>query len=334
MGVCFRPFPVQRSGLNLWGDIQTWQSLRRQFKELRPDVVLSYTVKPIVWSGFALRGMPGTRFYALVTGTGFAFQGEGLMRRLLTSLVTWLYRGSLSRASRVIFQNPDNRDMFVSRKIIEKDKCALVNGSGVDLERFAFVPMPSKGVTFLAVGRMLGDKGFREYARAAQLVKARYPEAVFRLLGPGDPSPDGIPLSEVRGWGSQGWLEYLGETNDVRPFIADCHVFVLPSYHEGMPRSVLEAMAMGRPILTTDVPGCRETVLSGENGYLVPKADVETLAQKMIWCIENRSALAEMGARSRALAVERFNVHAVNHELMNIMGLSPGKSRKVSELPG
>jgi glycosyltransferase involved in cell wall biosynthesis len=244
-----------------------------------------------------------------------------LDRKLLTLLATGLYRSSLSRAARVIFQNPDNQEMFVSRGIVERNKCALVNGSGVDLDRFAVAPLPGQEVVFLAIGRLLGEKGFREYAQAARLVKDRYPNAVFRLVGPEDPSPDGIPMTEVRNWHARGWLEYLGATEDVRPFIADSHVFVLPSYHEGMPRTVLEAMAMGRPILTTDVPGCRETVISGGNGYLVPRADAPALANRMIWCIENRQELARMGALSRKLAEERFDAHRVNRELMNIMGL-------------
>ena len=281
IGVGFKPFPIQRNGLNPVKDFQTYRSLYKAFNEFKPDVVLSYTIKPVVWGGIALKGMPDPRFYALVTGLGFAFQGGGMGRKLLTALVTWLYRTSLSRASRVIFQNPDNKDTFVSRKIIEKDKCALVNGSGVDLGRFAVAPMPGGGVVFLTIGRLLGEKGFREYAQAARAVKVRYPETVFQLVGPEDPSPDGIPMEEVREWEASGLVEYLGATSDVRPFIADCHVFVLPSYHEGMPRTVLEAMAMGRPILTTDVPGCRETVIPGENGYLVPRGDAIALAEQM-----------------------------------------------------
>jgi glycosyltransferase involved in cell wall biosynthesis len=321
IGVRFKPFPVQRNGISPVKDFQTYRSLFKAFNELKPDVVLSYTIKPVVWGGIALKGMPGPRFYALVTGLGFAFQRGGLVRKLLTVLVTWLYRASLSRSSRVIFQNPDNKDVFVSRKIIEKNKCALVNGSGVDLGRFAVAPLPNDGVVFLTIGRLLGEKGFREYAQAARLVKAHYPEAVFRLVGPEDPSPDGIPMEEVREWEAHNLVEYLGATNDVRPFIADCHVFVLPSYHEGMPRTVLEAMAMGRPILTTDVPGCRETVISGENGFLVPKADAIALAEQMTWYIEHQEEWAQMGARSRGLAEERFDVHSVNRDLMNIMGL-------------
>lgn len=321
LGVGFRAFPVQRNGMNPRNDLQTLLALRKAFRELKPDVVLAYTIKPIVWGGLALCGNPGPRFYALVTGLGFAFQEGGLVRRLLTAVVTGLYRRSLARSSRVIFQNPDNRQLFIDRKIVAKEQCALVNGSGVDLAGFDVMPLPAGGVVFLTIGRLLGEKGFREYAQAARLVKERYPDAIFRLVGPADPSPDGIPLAEIEQWQAAGWVDYPGATDDVRPYLADCHIYVLPSYHEGMPRTVLEAMAMGRPVLTTDVPGCRETVIPGENGWLVPKADAEALAERMIWFIEHRDQWQRMGQRSRQMAEERFDVHKVNRELMEIMGL-------------
>jgi glycosyltransferase involved in cell wall biosynthesis len=324
LGIGFREYPVQRNSMNPVKDMKTFLALRKAFRELRPDVILSYTIKPVIWGGIASKGMASSRFYALITGLGFALQqGDGLSRRFLTAIVVRLYGAALSRASFVIFQNPDNRDFFVSQRIADKDKCAVVNGSGVDLNRFAVEPLPAEGPIFLAIGRLLGAKGFREYAHAAQMVKERYPDAVFRLVGPSDPSPDGIPDKEVRAWDTHGWVEYLGATNDVRPFIAGSHIYVLPSYHEGMPRTVLEAMAMGRPILTTDVPGCRETVIQGENGYLVPKGSTVALAERMCWFIEHRGKWEKMGMRSRALAEERFDVHNVNRELLKIMGLFP-----------
>jgi glycosyltransferase involved in cell wall biosynthesis len=221
----------------------------------------------------------------------------------------------------VIFQNPDNLNEFVQRGIVPVAKCALINGSGVDISRYTHTPLPNNPPIFLTIGRLLGEKGFREYAQAAQIVKTRYPDVTFQLLGPEDPSPDGISLNEVQQWHQNGWLKYLGATNDVRPSLQNCHIYVLPSYHEGMPRTVLEAMATGRPILTTDVPGCRETVSQGENGYLVPKANAQALAERMIWFIENRDQWERMGKRSRELAEEKYDVHKVNAQLMEIMGL-------------
>jgi glycosyltransferase involved in cell wall biosynthesis len=322
IGVSFRAYPIQRNGMNPLADLQTYLALRKALGDLKPDVVLSYTIKPVIWGGMALKGMSSAQFYALITGLGFAFyEGDNFIRTMLNVLVTHLYRASLSKASRVIFQNPDNRYLFISKQIIEKDKSELVNGSGVDVDHFVVAKLPDNDVVFLTIGRLLGSKGFREYAKAARLVKVRYPEVLFKLVGPVDPSPDGISLAEVQSWHNEGIIQYFGETRDVRPFINDCHVYVLPSYHEGMPRTVLEAMAIGRPILTTDVPGCRETVIPGENGYLVPKADAEALAKRMIWFIENRDELDRMGLASRRIAEKRFDVRKINAKMLQIMGL-------------
>ena len=321
-GVNFRAYPVQRNSLNPLADFKTWQFLRQTFRELQPDVILAYTIKPVIWGGLASRILPNTRFYALITGLGFAFQGETFKRKLLVKLVTFLYRTALKRAERVIFQNPDNRNEFVQRGIVPAAKCALVNGSGVDISQYTHTPLPNNPPVFLTIGRLLGEKGFREYAQATQIVKSRYPDVVFQLLGPEDPSPDGISLTEVQEWHQKGWLEYLGSTNDVRPYLQNCHIYVLPSYHEGMPRTVLEAMAIGRPILTTDVPGCRETVIPGENGYLVPKANAKALAERMIWFIENQDQWERMGKRSRYLAEEKFDVNKINHDLLKIMNIT------------
>lgn len=321
MDVPFRSFPVQRNAMNPLSDIKTLLALRKAYRELKPDIVLAYTIKPVIWGGIALRGNSQVSFYAMITGLGFAFQEGGFLRRLLTGLVSRLYKASFSRATRVIFQNPDNRDLFIEKGLVAKDKCALVNGSGVDVERFAVAPLPVDGMVFLAIGRLLGEKGFREFSQAARVVKERYPKVIFRLVGPTDPSPDGISLDEVKGWQSAGWIEYLGEFKDVRPHLAGCHIYVLPSYHEGLPRTVLEAMAMGRPILTTDVPGCRETVIPGDNGWLVPKVDAQAIAERMIWFIEHRDEWPRMAERSRQMAENRFDVHKVNRDLMEIMGL-------------
>jgi len=320
MGADYRTYPVQRNGLNPFKDIQTFLALRRTIKQLKPAAVLCYTIKPVIWGGLAVRCLPDTRFYALITGLGFAFQNKGIRRKMLSVLASQLYRQALARASRVIFQNPDNRDLFVKRSLVNGDKTALVDGSGVNLERYPIVSLPEGDIVFLTIGRLLGEKGFREYALAASIVKERYPLARFDLVGGTDPSPDGIPLAEVVQWDA---VTYHGSTDDVRPFLADCHVFVLPSYYlEGIPRTILEALSVGRPILTTDNSGCRETVIPGENGWLVPKRDAKALAERMIWFIENRDQWQRMAQRSRQMAEERFDVHKVNRDLMEIMGLN------------
>lgn len=324
LGGRYSDYPIDRNGINPIRDIKTFIFLYGYFRKLKYDVLLSYTIKPIIWGGLAARFANVPSFYAMVTGLGYAFQKGGLAKNLLNTLVKFLYRSALKKSKGVIFQNRDNMQVFIDEGIVPQEKCFLVNGSGVDLSHYSLSPLPSTP-HFLLIARLLGDKGIREYAQAAQLVKQKYPEAVFKLLGPEDPSPDGIKLDEVHQWTESGAIKYSGATTDVRPFIENCAIYVLPSYHEGMPRTVLEAMAMGRPILTTDVPGCRETVIDGENGWLVEKANAEQLAEKMIWFIENQDKWQEMGKSSHDMAYEKFDVHKVNAEILKIMGLSNEK---------
>lgn len=321
LGGDYIDYPVSRSGLNPIKDFKTFVALRNVFKKQQPDVILAYTIKPIIWGAFAARTVPNCRFYALVTGLGFAFQRGNWKKNLLMKLVVILYKAALKNADKVIFQNPDNKQVFIDLGIVPEYKTAVVNGSGVDVTHFEIKPLPT-APKFLLIARLLGDKGIREYIKAANIIKQHYPNAVFQLVGPEDPSPDGISLKELTKLNKNNSVNYVGATNDVRPFIKDCSIFVLPSYHEGLPRTVLEAMATGRPILTTDVPGCRETVINGENGWLVEKANVEQLVDRMTWFIENPLEWQRMAEASRNMVENKFDVHKVNTELMNIMGLS------------
>jgi glycosyltransferase involved in cell wall biosynthesis len=322
LGAVFRSFPVERSGLNPLKDLRTFFSLYTTFCQTKPDIILAYTIKPVIWGGLAAMFSTKASFVALVEGLGFAFQQGGVKRKILGFLVKVLYKIALYRANNVVFLNPDNERVMLESGLVASSKAARINGIGVNLDDFLvedFCMFSSP--TFLLIARLLNEKGIREYARAAQSVKARYPDAVFNLLGPEDPSPDGVPLKNVQKWHDQGVIRYLGTTSDVRPYLADCHVYVLPSYHEGMPRTVMEAMATGRPVLTTDAPGCRETVLSGENGFLVPVRDADALAERMIWFIENRDQWERMGKQSREMAEERFDVRIINRELMSAFGV-------------
>ena len=321
LGADYIEYPVSRSGLSPIQDCKTFFKFLEIFKQQKPDIILAYTIKPIIWGGLAARFIPSCRFYALVTGLGYAFQKGSWKKNLLMKLVIFLYKTALKKADKVIFQNPDNRQVFIDLDIVPEHKTAVVNGSGVDAKYFEVNPLPLTP-KFLLIARLLGDKGIREYVKAANIIKQHYPQAVFQLVGPEDPSPDGISLEELTKLNQNNSVDYLGSTNDVRPFIDDCSIFVLPSYHEGLPRTVLEAMATGRPILTTDVPGCRETVINGENGWLVEKANVEQLVNRMTWFIENPLEWQRMAEASRTMVENKFDVHKVNAELMDIMGLS------------
>ena len=321
LGAKYCSYPIQRNGLNPFKDLETFIFLYKFFRHTKPDIILAYTIKPVIWGGLAASIAGKSRFYGLITGLGFALEGQGFRRKVLKFTAAGLYRLALLKAQRVIFQNSDNKETFVGSNIVAADKCAIVNGSGVNVDHFNEMPFLKGATTFLLIARLLGEKGIREYYQAARKVKAQYPDVIFNLVGAEDPSPDGVTLAEVQGWHEEGIIQYLGTTNDVRPYIAHCHVYVLPSYHEGIPRTVLEAMAMGRPILTTDVPGCRETVASGVNGYLVPSKDANALAERMIYFIEHPENWLDMGKQSRRLAKEKFDVRKVNQKLFEIMGL-------------
>lgn len=320
LGATYIEYSVSRSGLSPAQDFKTFLSLRKIFKQEKPDVILAYTIKPIIWGGLAARCLPCCRFYALVTGLGFAFQRGSWKKNILMKLVVFLYKTALRKVDKVIFQNTDNRKVFTDLEIVPEYKTAIVNGSGVDLSHFE-VKALSSTPKFLLIARLLGDKGIREYVKAANIIKQTHPDAIFQLVGPEDPSPDGISLTELTQLNTSHAVEYLGGTNDVRPYIESCSIFVLPSYHEGLPRTVLEAMATGRPILTTDVPGCRETVVNGENGWLVEKANVEQLVGRMIWFIENPQEWQRMADFSRVMVEDKFDVHNVNATLIKIMEL-------------
>ncbi|MEQ9103557.1 MAG: glycosyltransferase [Rhodothermales bacterium] len=196
-----------------------------------------------------------------------------------------------------------------------------MHGSGVDLKVFSLVPFPQKPVRFLLVARLLGDKGIREYAASAERLHVKWPEAEFHLVGPLDTNPDGIKRDEVQAWQDAGNIIWQGELEDVRPAIAGAHVFVLPSYREGMPRTVLEAMSMGRPVITTDVPGCRETVVEGVNGFLVARQDIDELVGAMERFLVAPNLTIKMGANSRMIAEDKYDVHKVNAQMIAAMNL-------------
>jgi glycosyltransferase involved in cell wall biosynthesis len=322
LGCKFVPLPIKRNGLNPIADITTFLSLINAFRKHQPDIIFAYTIKPVIWGGIAARIFSKGRFFALITGLGFAFQKGNFKRSIINLLVTNLYKLSLKNALKVIFQNPDNLQTFIDNNIVKREFTCRVQGSGVDINHFKKVPLTDNTYpTFLTIARLLGDKGIREFVFAAQTVKKKYPQTRFQILGPEDPSPDGIPLTEVMQWHNNKKIDYLGSTEDVRPFIHQCDIFVLASYHEGMPRTVLEAMSIGRPIITTDVPGCKETVQNGINGFLVRKADAKDLSDKMLWFIENQQQWHEMAEQSYLKVQKQFTVDQINRELIDILQL-------------
>lgn len=313
-----------RTGMNPVADLAYRDALIRLFRAERPDVVLAYTAKPVIWGTLAARKAGVQRVVAMVTGLGYAFTPPGRLapRHAVASLAARvLYRLALPRADHVLFQNPDDRDLFVRLGFTPPaGRVEVIAGSGVDLTRYQPSPPPARP-NFLMLARLLRAKGVVEFAEAARRLKARYPEVEFRLAGPFDPGPDGVRPSEVEHWVAGG-VTYLGPLADVRPALAEASVYVLPSYREGTPRSVLEALAIGRAVITTDAPGCRETVQDGANGFLTKPRDVDSLIQAMERFILHPGLATTMGARSLELARSKYDVRRVNDQVM--AALSPG----------
>lgn len=325
LGVEYSMYPLIRRGLNPIADLGSILHLKQALVRIKPDIVLSYTFKPVVYASMAARMAwigDKKRVYALVTGLGYAFtETKGLKRRLLFNLAKGMYKSGLSHCNGVIFQNPDDRAFFEKLGVIApRNDVTVVAGSGIDLEHFAVAPLPDKPA-FLCLSRLLKTKGVREYAEAALRLKAKYPEIPFRLIGPREEGADTIPPEEIERW-QEGGLEILDAVDDARPEIAMASTYVLPSYREGTPRSVLEAMSMGRAVVTTDVPGCRETVVDGKNGFLTPFKDVDGVAEAMEKFITDPTLATTMGAASRQLAEEKFDVDKVNDDILSFMELT------------
>ncbi|MDR5899548.1 glycosyltransferase family 4 protein [Halomonas vilamensis] len=323
-GVVTHDIPMQRTGLNPLRDLQTLQALYRLIRNIRPEIVLAYTIKPVVYGLLAAQLAKVPKRYALITGLGYAFAGqESGTRPLVFHSACRLYAAALRKADRVFFQNPDDEALFRELGLLTASvPSQVLNGSGVDMAHFTVAPLPEGPPRFLLIARLLGGKGVRQYISAARRIKQQHPEVMFQLAGDIDSNPDSVTQEELNGWVEEGVVEHWGWLTDVRPAIADCSVYVLPSYYrEGTPRSILEAMAMGRAVITTDAPGCRETVLEGDNGYLVPVKDVDALVEAMQHFINRPALVKTMGRRSHEIAENRYDVHKVNAVMLQAMGI-------------
>jgi len=323
LGVVRHDIALSRAGLNPIYDLSTLWQLSRLMRQINPDVFLGYTVKPVVWGLLAARLAKVPKRVALITGLGYAFTGAATgLRGIVRYFARKLYGTSLRHASLVFFQNFDDQCEFYQLGLLPpQTPTCVVAGSGVDIAHFSPAPFPNTHIKFLLIARLLGDKGIREYAAAAEQLKNQGYTANFQLVGPLDSNPDGLTEETIKGWCEMGALQWSGGVDDVRPAIADAHVYVLPSYREGTPRTVLEAMAMGRPIITTDAPGCRESVEPERNGVLVPIKDSHALATAMRRFIDTPDLVNKMGAESRQIAEDKYDVHKVNASMLEAMGI-------------
>lgn len=317
--------PLDRTGTNPLRERAARRHFDRLFRDERFDAVLAYNPKPIYYAVPSARAAGVPTVAAMVTGLGFAFSRAGLRARILGTIARHLYRRALVDADVVFFQNPDDRAAFESGRLLRvvdgRPKVVMVPGSGVDTRHFSFAPVPEGPPIFLMIARLLKDKGVREFAEAAAIVRAERPEARFRLVGWIDTNPAAITQAELDAWVRSGAIEFAGRLADVRPELVACSAFVLPSYREGTPKSALEALATGRAIVTTDAPGCRSTVAAGENGLLVPPGDAKALATACLRLCREPGSFSRFGLRSRALAETIFESRLVNRTVIEALGL-------------
>ena len=327
-GARMRHYALDRKGLNPMSDLRTTRELFRLFKEEKPDLLFASTIKPVIYGCMAARAAGVPHIYATITGLGYAFEADTFLKKCVNRLGRLLYRAALSGAEGVFFQNQDDISVFRQSGILGRNARVLTaRGTGVDTKRFAPSPLPdytadgrlNGAPVFLLVARLLEAKGLPEYAEAARLLKARYPDARFQVLGPPEKGLGSVSMEQMDAWQKQGCIEYLGETRDVRPYVAAAHVLVLPSWREGTPTSIMEGMSMGRPAVVTDAPGCREVVRNGVNGYLVPLRDPQALAGAMEALITNPEDIARMGQAGRELALSEFDAEKVAARILEDM---------------
>jgi len=335
-------YSLDRTGINPVLDMINMFQLTKILFRLKPDAVLCNFIKPVIYGTWAAKKAGVPHIFSMISGLGYMFtespKEEFLKKPFFKQMVCVMYRNALSSNQKVFFHNPDDLAGFVHQDIVDMDKSVRTFGSGVDLNYFRVAPVADhKEVVFLLAARLLVEKGIREYAQAAAIIRKKYPGIRFLLLGGTDVNPAGLQEEEVQNWVKKGLIEWPGQVEDIRPWLEKCSVYVLPSWREGTPRSTLEAMAAGRPVITTDVPGCRETVIPhirkhgiafkkpvvlGNNGFLVPVRDPHSLAQAMEYLITHRELISEMGLQSRHLAEELYDVNKVNRIMLREMGIS------------
>jgi len=316
-GIDYRQIFVERNGTNPLSDFRTYRDLYRFLKHEKPDKVFCYQAKTILYGCLAARFNRILEVYPLIAGLGSIIISRGLKHRIYKIIMKAGYRFACRSSKKVIFQNEDDKVEFIKNGLVNHERTAIINGSGVNLDKFKPAVMPREPA-FLFIGRLIKDKGIMEYLEACKLIKEKYPSIRCMLLGPYDSNPSALRAEELQPYIDEGIIEYFGEQGDVRP----CSTFVLPSYREGTPKAVLEAMAMGRSIITSNAPGCKETVIDGENGYLVKVKEVKELAEKMEYLILNPEIYRTMGEKSLMIAREKYDVNLVNRKIMEIMKLA------------
>lgn len=315
LGVTFYCVQQNNRSLNPFSFLRYRRQIKRYIREESPDAVFTFQLKPNTFGIFAARAAGVKRIYAMVEGAGDVFIHRSLKWKMIRLVVCTLYKLAFTHVNKVFFLNEDDKKEFTERELVSEEKSQVIPGIGVDLERFAFKPIKS-GRNFLMVARMIRTKGVFEYCKCARLVKRKYPDAQFNYLG----HESELKVADIQEYIDDGSVNYLGAVKDVRPYLEDVLLLLLlSSYREGMPMSIMEAEATGRGIITSDGVGCKDTVIDGYNGFIVPRGDYETMAKKCIYVIEHPEEAIRMGKNSRRFAEERFDQKKINSQLAEIL---------------
>lgn len=320
-------YQLNRGGLNPLADMLATFKLAQQIKQLKPDLVFSYFAKPVIFGTLAAKIAKVPKIIGMLEGLGYTFtdQPNGLSSKtkLIRAIQVFLYKLALPKLDQLILLNHDDKTDLLINNDIEVKETYILGGIGLDLNQYKYSPATKDlPIQFLFIGRLLKEKGIHDFIAAAQIVKEKFPQTTFTVLGGIDEANLGaLTQGELTQYIDQNVIDYPGHVENIAEWIKQSHVFVLPSYREGVPRSTQEAMAIGRPVITTDVPGCRDTVIDGVNGFLVPKWNPQTLADKMNYFIEHPEQVRMMGDQSYKIATEKFDAEKVNQRLLEILGI-------------
>lgn len=323
MGAIPYSYNFSRSGINPLSDFINTYKLSKKIKKISPDIILCFFPKPVIFGSFAAYFAGVKNIYLLLEGLGFCFTkhlvSDSWRKKLLRTVQTYLYKVSLPLANKVLFLNGNDYDDLIVKNKIRIRGREIIGGIGVNTEYYGYVEPAINNIHFGMVSRLLVEKGVREFVEAAKIIKSKYPSVRFSIAGSIDDNPGGINQLQVDQWMSEGHVEFLGQISEIKSYLEEISVFVLPSYREGVPRSTQEAMSIGRAVITTDVPGCRETIIDSYNGYMIPPWDVTALVDAMTAFIEYPERIVSMGQASRKIAVEKFDEKDASEKLIGIL---------------
>ncbi len=318
MGCDVFDLPMSAKGVNPFDDIKLVTSLYRYYRELKPDLIIHYTIKPNIYGSLAAK-MAGIPSLAITTGLGYTFVNNNLIAKIARQL----YKIAFRYPKEVWFLNEDDRQAFLEYSLVSGSKAKLLHGEGVNVSHFSPISVSSNNnrITFLIIARMLWDKGIGEYIEAARVIKSKYPKTHFQLLGACDvPNPSLISREQISVWESEGIVEYLGTTDDVRTVIANVDCVVLPSYREGIPRTMLEAAAMAKPLIVSDAPGCKDVVIHGKTGFLCKVKNSDSLAAAMELIVnQSTQERVDMGMAGRNLVLHKFDERVVIEKYIDML---------------